>query len=260
MKLMNSFIVFLIFLTLNLQNIEAYPVKALDWSAFKVQSGGASYTDTKVLSGDNTPTVEILISVDSGVLSLAEPVSLPQTLDPSVMVNTPPYMGFGFKNASANTSPINVSITATSGVLVRPGDAFYISELQIDTLLIYSTITDFIASAGITNANADLAPTNADISPGLTADLIYDAGAGTITPVPVAPVPRNTGGLFLKNTGGSNIDSISFTLNPVPALPSGDLVVFGVGTPVPEPSTYLILGSMLVLCLIALRKKRLLSR
>jgi hypothetical protein len=253
---------FIILLSTPLHNIHAYPLTALSWSNFSLDTSVGSYDQTHALIGPYTPTIRLRVDAATP-LALVEPVALGQTVEPGFLTNPTPVLGIGTKNAVGSTTSYTMQFDSIgANPILRPGDAFYVNEL-LSKSTGFTNITAFKACSDIACAtilNTSLSPTNADID-GLTLDATYTPIAGTIAPSGGGSIPTNTGALFLLNTGGVGITRIEFTVNPETLPLNGDLVVFGVAagsgiTPVPEPSTYVILGSMLLFSIVMLRKKR----
>lgn len=241
----------------------AFPVTPLGWDNFPIVIG-TPYVQQTQLTGPLTP--EVNLNVSGASLFASEPFVGLAISPAGLITGAPTLYGFGIRNLAGTTTPMQVIMQAVGGdVLLRPGDAFHLSELHIDNLSpgFQGTISGFEArsgGAGGTLLNTSLSATNADYGTNVV-DMIYDGVAGTIVPdlSGPPPIPSNTGTIFLTNNSGMAIDYIQFTVN---LSQSGfqEFVPFGVAidpsVPIPEPSTYLLMAGMAFICMILIRHKK----
>jgi hypothetical protein len=152
--------------------------------------------------------------------------------------------------AVGNNPRTDIAITGStaSTSVLDPGQYFYIGGIETSNVTSINQFQFFQVGGGsVSTSLFDATPTY-KVDTTETDTLNWNSGLGTIT---FTPSSGTSGVIFLRNTSGVAINEIKFDVDYSVATS------FYFGTTTPEPSTYLILGGLLITCIMLAKRKKL---
>jgi PEP-CTERM motif len=211
-----------------------------------------SFIPTSLTTGNGD--FNMTMSVDSAAVLSGAPRNHNSILDPTVPITNPDPFFYMYYSLLAEPALYNIVLEATGGHVIESGAMFLIggiAPLEVYSINFFddtdTKVNDKMIQMPMVGKTFVVTGTDTPGSVGL----VYDDALGTVT---AGDSPNHTGAIFLQNTSGSPIDKIEIGLGAGMELNSNFYIGY---TNVPEPSTYLILGSSLgLLAFVAYKRKK----